>query len=399
MYKKPRVLLSSFITALVLGALTATAVLAVPAVITEARRLASSSEVCVDDEITVTIELIGESDPIPGGKDVVLVIDKSASMMGDNPLGEIRLPLAKEAAKGFIDFMDATQDRVALVSFSATATIDVGLTQDFASVKTAIDGLAAVSTTNIADALSQAQSALAGTANGTIILLSDGQPTAGGDPVPVAQQIKQNDITIFTIGLGSEVLLPGSEGRETLVRIAGTAETDQTGQGEDYYFAQAQVAQQLGEIYNRIANAIRFEPAALDVTITENVSANFAVVPNSFSGYGTFFVQRNTAVIQLSQLSRGVNYFSYRVRPLVPGTFSVVESAVIDYVDPATGQPAQIVPTDMSTVRVSAPGENGCVGGAQPPAEPVQVPEPITIVLFGTGIAGLAGYARARRHR
>lgn len=32
-------------------------------------------------------------------------------------------------------------------------------------------------------------------------------------------------------------------------------------------------------------------------------------------------------------------------------------------------------------------------------SEPVQVPEPITIVLFGAGVAGIAGYARSRRAR
>lgn len=31
------------------------------------------------------------------------------------------------------------------------------------------------------------------------------------------------------------------------------------------------------------------------------------------------------------------------------------------------------------------------------PAEPVQIPEPLTITLFGAGLAGIAGYARRRR--
>lgn len=36
------------------------------------------------------------------------------------------------------------------------------------------------------------------------------------------------------------------------------------------------------------------------------------------------------------------------------------------------------------------------VGG---PTEPVQIPEPLTITLFGAGVAGIAGYARRKRQK
>ncbi len=48
--------------------------------------------------------------------------------------------------------------------------------------------------------------------------------------------------------------------------------------------------------------------------------------------------------------------------------------------------------------------EGGCPGGCgticllpQPPTQPVPIPEPMTILLFGAGIAGLSGYVAKRR--
>ena len=80
--------------------------------------------------------------------DVILVTDLSGSMGGD--LGD-----AKTAAKTFVDQLSG-QDKVGLVSFTSTATLDRHLTSDFDDVKNVIDGYSAGGGTNMGDGLTEA---------------------------------------------------------------------------------------------------------------------------------------------------------------------------------------------------------------------------------------------------
>ncbi|HEX2046590.1 MAG TPA: VWA domain-containing protein [Acidimicrobiales bacterium] len=168
--------------------------------------------------------------------DVMLVLDSSGSMSTNDPRG-----LRKEASKRFVDGL-IEGDRAGVVDFDSFARLYQGLTGDFAAVKAAIDRVDASGGTNIGAGVSLANNQLI--TNGdpahlkAEILLTDGD---GSYSSSLTQQAIDNDITIFTIGLGTGV-------NATLLK--GIAEA--TG---GQYFPVAQ-AGDLPEVFDRIGGDI-----------------------------------------------------------------------------------------------------------------------------------------------
>lgn len=141
---------------------------------------------------------------------VMLVSDASGSMEATD-VAPSRLAATQKAA---LSFLDKTPDRmrVGLVAYSGTPHTVVPPTLEHDSVKLSISSLYADGGTATGDALATALEAMRDVTkakpNGrkppaAIVLLSDGKVTAGQDPIPIARELGQLKIPVFTVSLGT----------------------------------------------------------------------------------------------------------------------------------------------------------------------------------------------------
>lgn len=141
----------------------------------------------------------------------LLVIDGSGSMDDFMPLSdeETKMEAAKTAAKGFVD---KTGGEIGVVVFEDCDTGgdiqsgDIRLVQDFtankAVLRSKIGDLEPRWDTPIADALQESKAYLESTRGyGTIILITDGEETCGGEPVEIAGEIYEENVgTVHVVG-------------------------------------------------------------------------------------------------------------------------------------------------------------------------------------------------------
>ncbi|HDS63119.1 MAG TPA: VWA domain-containing protein [Methanofollis liminatans] len=286
----------------------------------------------VNDTVSVNITLRGDGwalqpDPI----DVVLVIDRSGSMLYDKP---DRMHSVREAAKDFVDLM-ATRDQVSVVSFgrngyisrpgansgistseidnvyvypvsySDYATVDASLTSNAASVRSTLDAIVPDHGTPMRHALYTSIQEIIDHGRDSVvqavILLSDGDYNWYGDPLArgtgytkysptdfgnlassyykytdlssddqnMATYAARHNITIYSIGFSDSI---SSDGRSTLRQLAETT-------GGIYYDASAT---NIDSIYTEIAGELKTE-AGVDTTVGlqfDNVLVNGLAVFN-----------------------------------------------------------------------------------------------------------------------
>ncbi|KTD22739.1 BatA [Legionella lansingensis] len=154
-------------------------------------------------------------DPLPltrEGRNIMLVLDLSGSMelpdmtLHNRPVS--RLTVVKDTAEQFV--RERVGDRIGLILFGTRAYLQTPLTYDRQSVLLRLEdatvGLAG-QTTSIGDALGLAVKRLQNVpAKGrVIILLTDGANNSGVlPPLKAAELAKEDNIKVYTIGLGSE---------------------------------------------------------------------------------------------------------------------------------------------------------------------------------------------------
>lgn len=117
-----------------------------------------------DGALKVTLALTAAPDIVSNPTDIVLVLDRSGSMTG-SPLSNM-----KTGAKTFIDIIEEATDgtadgeigsgsHIGVVSFANTAIVNAPLITSVATLKNAVDALAAGGNTNHADAFGKSNTA------------------------------------------------------------------------------------------------------------------------------------------------------------------------------------------------------------------------------------------------
>ncbi len=144
------------------------------------------------------------------GIDLVIAVDASSSMLARD-VKPSRIERAKLELSGLIDRLKG--DRVAIVVFAGDAFTQCPLTTDYAAAKMflrAIDPASLpVQGTDIARALEESKNLLVEAERGAkaraIVLLTDGEDTAGSAVDKQAQELSSLGIKVLSVGIGSAI--------------------------------------------------------------------------------------------------------------------------------------------------------------------------------------------------
>ncbi|ELR68069.1 putative batB protein [Fulvivirga imtechensis AK7] len=162
------------------------------------------------------------------GKDIFMLVDLSQSMNA-NDIQPTRLEKVKYELKNIVDAFSA--DRIGIIIFSSEAFIQAPLTYDQSALNLFIETL----NTNLVpgggtdfgpplslalEKLNSQESPVTQQKSKAIILISDGEDF-GEDTNKVVQEIEDQDIKVFTLGIGTE--------RGSRIRINGVYKKNKEG--------------------------------------------------------------------------------------------------------------------------------------------------------------------------
>ncbi len=143
------------------------------------------------------------------GREVYFLIDVSASMNCDD-IKPSRIQKVKKEIRGMVNQMKG--DRVGLIVFTTDAYVQCPLTNDYKAINLFLDLLGteqfSSTGTDFRNALSKALDRFVNTDKSeqkitrSIILISDGEHF-GDEYASVTERLKQNEITVFPVGVGT----------------------------------------------------------------------------------------------------------------------------------------------------------------------------------------------------
>lgn len=239
--------------------------------ITNSNKELSTSRIDCGGSFKVKLSLAAAHDITANPTDIVLILDRSGSMSG-SPLSNL-----KNGANKFIDIIDEATDsmqdgqigfgsHIGIVSFATTATADTQLITSVSELKNAVNALDAEGSTNHADAFTKALQLFdpASSNEKVMIMFTDGETTAGGNPNTVAAAAKAQGITIYCIGLS------GNMG------VDEQALNDWSSDPDSSYVVITPSDAELEKIFEDLAKNIT-KPGATNIVIDEKVSPCFKI--------------------------------------------------------------------------------------------------------------------------
>lgn len=221
-------------------------------------------------------------------KEVVLVLDASGSMSGD-PINQ-----TKFAAISFAGSMFKEDARVSVVTYSGSAGVSVALTQNATKVNNAINAIGIGGGTNIESGLSVGYSQLENSTakNRIIVLMSDGMPNAGktGDSlIAYADEIKNNGITIYTMGFFSQTGNDRASAQALMEKIGSSGNHYEASDTLDLEYFFSDVADQInGQKYTYVRVAC---PTDVTVTFDGETLCSAAEAYNDRTSFGSLTLE------------------------------------------------------------------------------------------------------------
>lgn len=145
------------------------------------------------------------------GADIMVCLDVSNSMMAQD-LTPNRLERAKIALEKMIDKLQG--DRLGIVVFAGEAYVQLPITTDYGAAKLFLESInpkvVPVQGTNIAAAINTSLESFGKDEgkNKAIVIITDGEQNEEDDAVSSAEEAAKKNVTIHTIGVGSESGVP-----------------------------------------------------------------------------------------------------------------------------------------------------------------------------------------------
>lgn len=203
---------------------------------------------------------------------VIVAVDTSLSMMAAD-VEPSRIEAAKVAAASFVDLLPPKVN-VGLVAFNRAASVLVSPTTDHDTVKRAIAGLELDQGTAIGEAIFAGLGAIdsvppskdGDAAPGRIVLMSDGETTAGRPDAVAADAAKEKQVAVSTIAFGTDrgyIIVPGEDRRISVPVNVDKLRT--IAEGTDGTFFEAASAQELADVYADIGSSIGYETQQREV--------------------------------------------------------------------------------------------------------------------------------------